>query len=156
MTKEKTSSIQLISSKEDLSKSLVELNKRSFENAQTFLFQLNDFEKALPLYKKVINLNIDDTITERSLLDLASEYIHQGNRTTSDSIIAIVEAKFPKGVYTTKKSAVENKKSQEKQLEIVNLMFEKDYSKRLTAIEFLRMPFFSEEIARENYQQTKC
>jgi hypothetical protein len=28
-----------------------------------------------------------------------------------------VEAKFPKGVYTTKKSAVENKKSQEKQLE---------------------------------------
>ena len=117
MTKEKTSSLQLISSKEDLTKSLVELNKRSFENAQTFLFQLNDFEKALPLYKKVINLNIDDTITERSLLDLASEYIHQGNRTTSDSIIAIVEAKFPKGVYTTKKSAVENKKSQEKQLE---------------------------------------
>ena len=69
------------------------------------------------MYQKVINLNIDDTITERSLLDLASEYIHQGNRTTSDSIIAIVEAKFPKGVYRTKKSAVENKKSQEKQLE---------------------------------------
>jgi hypothetical protein len=117
MTKEVISSLQLISSKEDLTKSMVELNKSSFENAQTFLFQLNDFEKALPLYKKVINLNIDDTITERSLLDLASEYIHQGNRTTSDSIIAIVEAKFPKGVYTTKKSAVENKKSQEKQLE---------------------------------------
>ena len=117
MTKEKTTSLQLISSKEDLTKSMVELNKSSFENAQTFLFQLNDFEKALPLYKKVINLNIDDSITERSLLDLASEYIHQGNRATSDSIIAIVEAKFPKGVYTTKKSAVENKKSQEKQLE---------------------------------------
>ena len=117
MTKEKTTSVQLIISKEDLIKSTVELNKSSFQNAQTFLFQLNDFEKALPLYKKVINLNIDDTITERSLLDLASEYIHQGNRATSDSIIAIVEAKFPKGVYTTKKSAVENKKSQEKQLE---------------------------------------
>lgn len=117
MTKEKTTSLQLITSKEDLTKSTIELNKSSFQNAQTFLFQLNDFEKALPLYQKVINLNIDDTITERSLLDLASEYIHQGNRTTSDSIIAIVEAKFPKGVYTTKKSAVENKKSQEKQLE---------------------------------------
>ena len=117
MTKEKTTSLQLITSKEDLTKSTIELNKSSFQNAQTFLFQLNDFEKALPLYQKVINLNIDDTITERSLLDLASEYIHQGNRTTSDSIIAIVEAKFPKGVYRTKKSAVENKKSQEKQLE---------------------------------------
>jgi len=117
MTKKKTSSLQLITSKEELTKSMVELNNSSFENAQIFLFQLNDFEKALPLYQKVINLNIDDTITERSLLDLASEYIHQGNRTSSDSIITIVKAKFPKGVYITKKSAVENKKSQEKQLE---------------------------------------
>ena len=95
----------------------MELNKSSFENAQIFLFQLNDFEKALPLYQKVINLDIDDTITERSLLDLASEYIHQGNRTTSDSLIAIVEAKFPKGVYITKKTTIQNKKSLEKQLE---------------------------------------
>ena len=117
MTKKKTSSFQLITSKEELTKSMLELNNSSFENAQIFLFQLNDFEKALPLYQKVINLNIDDTITERSLLDLASEYIHQGNRTSSDSIITIVKAKFPKGVYITKKSAVENKKSQEKQLE---------------------------------------
>ena len=117
MTKKKTSSLQLITSKEELTKSMVELNNSSFENAKIFLFQLNDFEKALPLYQKVINLNIDDTITERSLLDLASEYIHQGNRTSSDSIITIVKAKFPKGVYITKKSAVENKKSQEKQLE---------------------------------------
>jgi hypothetical protein len=117
MTNEKTTSIKLINSKEDLTKSMVELNKSSFENAQTFLFQLNDFEKALPLYQKVINLNIDEIITERCLLDLASEYIHQGNRNSSDSLIAIVEAKFPKGAYITKKSAVENKKSQEKQLE---------------------------------------
>jgi hypothetical protein len=117
ITKEKTNALQLISSKDDLTKSTLELNKSSFENAQTFLFQLNDFEKALPLYQKVINLNMDDVITERSLLDLASEYIHQGNRTSSDSLIAIVEAKFPKGVYITKKTAVENKKSQEKQLE---------------------------------------
>ena len=117
ITKEKTTSNQLITSKEALTKSMVELNKSSFENAQTFLFQLNDFEKALPLYQKVINLNIEDTITERSLLDLASEYIHQGNRTTSDSLIAIVEAKFPKGVYITKKTTIENKKSLEKQLE---------------------------------------
>lgn len=117
ITKEKTTSLQLITSKDALTKSTVELNNSSFENAQTFLFQLNDFEKALPLYQKVIKLNMDDVITERCLLDLASEYIHQGNRATSDSLIAIVEAKFPKGVYITKKSAVENKKSQEKQLE---------------------------------------
>ncbi len=117
ITKEKATTHQLISSKEELSKSKMELNKSSFENAQIFLLQLNDFEKALPLYQKVINLNIDDTITERSLLDLASEYIHQGNRTTSDSLIAIVEVKFPKGVYITKKTNIENKKSLEKQLE---------------------------------------
>ena len=117
ITKEKTTTLQLISSKEDLTKSTVDLNKSCFENAQIFLFQLNDFEKALPLYQKVINLNIDDTITERSLLDLASEYIHQGNQTTSDSLIAIVEAKFPKGVYITKKTNIENKKSLEKQVE---------------------------------------
>jgi len=117
ITKEKATTHQLIINKEELSKSKMELNKSSFENAQIFLFQLNDFEKALPLYQKVINLNIDDTITERSLLDLASEYIHQGNRTTSDSLIAIVEAKFPKGVYITKKTTIENKKSLEKQLE---------------------------------------
>jgi hypothetical protein len=115
--KEKASSLQLINSKEALIKSTVELNKSCFDNAQTFLFQLNDFEKALPLYQKVINLNIDDVITERSLLDLASEYIHRGNREASDSLIAIVEAKFPKGVYITKKTSIENKKSQEKQLE---------------------------------------
>ena len=115
--KEKASSLQLINSKEALIKSTVELNKSCFDNAQTFLFQLNDFEKALPLYQKVINLNIDDVITERSLLDLASEYIHRGNRDASDSLIAIVEAKFPKGVYITKKTSIENKKSQEKQLE---------------------------------------
>ena len=115
--KEKASSLQLINSKEALIKSTVELNKSCFDNAQTFLFQLNDFEKALPLYQKVINLNIDDVITERSLLDLASEYIHRGNRDASDSLIAIVEAKFPKGVYITKKTSIEIKKSQEKQLE---------------------------------------
>jgi hypothetical protein len=116
ITKEKATSLQLISSKDDLTKSMTELSKSSFENAQTFLFQLNDFEKALPLYQKVININIDDAITERSLLDLASEYIHQGKRITSDSLIAIVEAKFPKGVYITKKTTIENKKSLEKQV----------------------------------------
>ena len=115
--KEKASSLELINGKEALIKSTVQLNKSCFDNAQTFLFQLNDFEKALPLYQKVINLNIDDVITERSLLDLASEYIHRGNRAASDSLIAIVEAKFPKGVYITKKTSIENKKSQEKQLE---------------------------------------
>ena len=117
ITKEKTTTIQPISNKEDLIKSSLELNKTCYENAQTFLFQMNDFEKALPLYQKVINLNIEDTITERCYLDLASEYIHQGNRAASDSLIAIVQNKFPKGVYLTKKNTVENKKSQEKQFE---------------------------------------
>ena len=117
MTKEPTNALQLITSKEELTKSIVLLHKSCFENAQTFLFQLNDFEKALPLYEKVIHLNIDETMTERCYLDLASEYIHQGNRAASDSIIKIVENKFPKGVYISKKTFVENQKSQEKQLE---------------------------------------
>lgn len=117
ITKDSLSNFPLIANKEDFKKSLLSLNKSCFENAQTFLFQLNDFEKALPLYKKLINLNIDDAITERCMLDLASEYIHQGNRAASDSIIEIVQNKFPKGIYITKKTSVENKKSEEKQLE---------------------------------------
>lgn len=116
-TKDDAISIKLIKSEDEFIKSKIELSKILYQNAQTFLLELNDFEKALPLYQKVIKLNTTDAITERCLLDLASEYIHQGNRTSSDSIIKIVLTTFPNGEYFTKKSAVENKISQEKSLE---------------------------------------
>lgn len=92
-------------------------NAAAMENAQVFLLKLNDFKKAFPLYKKIIDKEIDPIVTERALLDIASEYVHQGNYQSSDSIISIVQLKFPDGVYASKKSFVENKKKLTQSLE---------------------------------------
>jgi hypothetical protein len=93
-------------------KSKQQWNKAAITNAQTFLLGLNDFERAYPLYVKVIANNIDSTITERALLDLASYYLHGNLNEKSDSIIKLVEAQFPKGFYVTKKkeSSLKNKR----------------------------------------------
>ena len=111
------SSAQLLSSEEAFKQSKIELNKKAFENAQIFLLQLNDFEKALPLYKKAIDLNMDSVITERSYLDIASQYIHEGHKASADSIIQLVQQLFPNGIYFNNKSSVENKKAKDKSVE---------------------------------------
>ncbi|MCX6332187.1 MAG: hypothetical protein NTZ82_06075 [Bacteroidetes bacterium] len=116
-TANSVSSTQLITNDESLKQSKIELNKKAFENAQIFLLQLNDFEKALPLYNRVINLNIDSVITERSLLDIASQYIHEGHKASADSVIKLVQLQFPNGIYSTNKSSVENKKAKDKGVE---------------------------------------
>jgi len=116
-TENSVATAQLIKNEESLKQSKIELNKKAFENAQIFLLQLNDFEKALPLYKRVIDLNIDSAITERSLLDIASQYIHEGRKTSADSVIKLVQQQFPNGIYLTNKSSVENKKAMDKGVE---------------------------------------
>jgi hypothetical protein len=93
-------------------------NKAALTNAQTFLLELNDFEKAYPLYVKVIANNIDTTTTERALLDLASHYLHENLNEKSDSIIKLVENRFPKGFYATKKK--ESSLKQKKEAEVLN------------------------------------
>ena len=93
-------------------------NKASLTNAQTFLLELKDFEKAYPLYEKVIANNIDTTTTERALLDLASHYLHENLNEKSDSIIKIVEDRFPKGFYATKKK--ESSLKQKKEADVLN------------------------------------
>jgi hypothetical protein len=95
----------------DLEKSQLNWNKTAMANAQLFLLQLNDFDKALPLYKKIIERNIDPETTERALLDMASQYLHDNKPAVSDSIIQIVNARFPKGYYATKKQEAFNKKT---------------------------------------------
>ena len=91
-------------------------NEAALKNAQLFLLELNDFEKAYPLYKRIIQKNIDPITTERAMLDLASQYIHIGKQNSADSIIAIVENSFPAGFYITKKNDQQNKIKKERSI----------------------------------------
>ncbi len=103
----------LIQSTADLKNSLTNWNKAALTTAQTFLLQLNDFERAKPIYQKIIAKNIDPAITERALLDMASQYLHDGETEKSNSIINTVLSRFPNGIYATKKSEIENKKNKD-------------------------------------------
>jgi hypothetical protein len=100
--------IQLIQTESDLKQSQISWNKNSLSIAKIFLYELNDFEKALPRYQAVIQNDIEPATTESALLDLASHYMHIGQSTTSDSLIAIITRQFPEGIYVQKKQAKEN------------------------------------------------
>ena len=52
------------------------------------------------------------------MLDLASHYLHENLNEKSDSIIKIVEDRFPKGFYTTKKK--ESSLKQKKEADVLN------------------------------------
>ena len=99
--------IQLIQTESDLKQSQISWNKNSLSIAKIFLYELNDFEKALPRYKAVIQNDIEPATTESALLDLASHYMHIGQSTISDSLIAIITRQFPEGIYVQKKQAKE-------------------------------------------------
>jgi hypothetical protein len=103
-----TLSIQLIQSVSDLKASESSWNKNTLAIAKIFLYELNDFEKALPRYQAVIQHNIEPNVTESALLDLASHFMHIGQPTTSDSIIQMILRDFPQGIYVQKKKAKEN------------------------------------------------
>jgi tetratricopeptide (TPR) repeat protein len=101
-------SIQLIETEIDLKQSRTNWNNNSLSIAKIFLYELNDFEKALPRYKAVIQNDIEPATTESALLDLASHYLHIGQITSSDSLIALITKQFPEGIYVQKKKAKEN------------------------------------------------
>jgi hypothetical protein len=105
--------IQLIQTETDLTKSKINWNNNSLSIAKIFLYELNDFEKALPRYQAVIQKNIDSNVTESALLDLASHYTHIGQYTSADSLIKLITSQFPEGIYVKKKQAKEN-------LELIN------------------------------------
>jgi predicted negative regulator of RcsB-dependent stress response len=98
-----SSLIKLITNDIELNASNTNWNKAALITAQTFLLKLNDFTKAKAIYKNIIEKNIDSTITERALLDLASQYLHNGEKETSDNIIKKVIADYPNGTYIQKK-----------------------------------------------------
>ena len=100
--------IQLIQTDTDLKQSKINWNNNSLSIAKIFLYELNDFEKALPRYQAVIQSNIEPTTTESALLDLASHCLHIGKVTSSDSLIALITKQFPEGIYAQKKKAKEN------------------------------------------------
>ena len=100
--------VQLIQTASDLTQSKISWNKNSLSMAKIFLYELNDFDKALPRYQAVIRNNTEPTTTESALLDLASHYLHIGQKTTSDSLIAIITMQFPEGIYVQKKKAKED------------------------------------------------
>jgi hypothetical protein len=101
-------SIQLIETEIDLKQSRTNWNNNSLSIAKIFLYELNDFEKALPRYKAVIQNDNEPATTESALLDLASHYLHIGQITSSDSLIALITKQFPEGIYVQKKKAKEN------------------------------------------------
>ena len=105
--------IALIKDANGLSGSMIQWNKAALANAQLFLLQLNDFEKAYPIYLRIIKKDIDPISTERALLDLASHYIHANQQESADSIIQIVVTKFPTGFYITKKNEALAKKNKD-------------------------------------------
>jgi hypothetical protein len=96
--------IHLIHDSESLKASQLTWNNAALKNAQIFLNELNDYEKAYPIYKKIITKNINPSITERAMLDLASYYIHVNQQEKADSIIHVVESTFPKGFYISKRN----------------------------------------------------
>ena len=110
---EKTRAYEMIKDGSAFIKSKQDGNKAALTSAETFLFELNDFERAYPLYLKVIGNNIDSSMTERAMLDLASHYLHENLNEKSDSIIRLVEQIFPKGFYATKKKETSFKKKKE-------------------------------------------
>jgi tetratricopeptide (TPR) repeat protein len=101
-------SIQLIQTESDLNASKANWNKNILTLAKIFLYELNDFEKALPRYQAVIQKNIDSNATESALLDLASHYTHIGQSSSADSIIGLITSQFPQGIYVKKKQSKEN------------------------------------------------
>jgi tetratricopeptide (TPR) repeat protein len=110
--KEKTftaEEFKLFNTLEEEEQSLKKWNEKAMQNAQLFLLQLNDFEKALPIYRKIIERDIDPIVTERALLDLASQYIHDNQQEKSDAIIENVVKRYPNGFYVTKKKEANNK-----------------------------------------------
>jgi len=104
-SKTDTSKLKLIQTQAEFNASQVKWNTAALTVAQTFLLKLNDFNKAKEIYFKIINRNIDPVITERALLDLASQYLHDGKKSISDSIIDIVSTQYPNGSYIQKKQA---------------------------------------------------
>jgi tetratricopeptide (TPR) repeat protein len=100
--------IKLIQTKSDLNQSDAIWNKHTLSIAKIFLYELNDFEKALPRYQALIQKNIEPVATESALLDVASQYTHIGQSSKSDSIIQIITNQFSEGTYVQKKKAKEN------------------------------------------------
>lgn len=96
-------SIQLLENEDELDQSIQKWNSANLQLARIFLYELNDFEKAFPRYKAIIDKQIDAATTENALLDIASHYIHIGESSKSDSIIALITDQFPEGTYLKKK-----------------------------------------------------
>ena len=112
-----TNSIKLIENNAEYKASEIKWNNAALTVAQTFLLKLNDFNKAKEIYYKIIQKNIDPITTERALLDLASQYLHDGKKSISDSIINIVTNQYPNGSYVKKKEAQVHEKNKNKEVE---------------------------------------
>jgi len=114
-----TNNTKLIQNLTEYKASQIKWNNAALTVAQTFLLKLNDFNKAKEIYFKIINKNIDPITTERALLDLASQYLHDGKKSISDSIIDIVTTQYPNGSYIQKKQDQLNEKNKNTSIELI-------------------------------------
>lgn len=107
------SNITMLENETAYQQSLKKWNQAAIKTAELFLLELNDFDKALPIFQKIIAKDIEPSITERALLDIASQYIHLDKKSIADSIIQSIVIKYPNGFYINKKKnadAINSKK----------------------------------------------
>jgi len=147
-----TNTISIISNEVEYKLSKANWNKAALTTAQTFLLQLNDFEKAKKLYQQIIERDIDSVTTERAFLDLASQYIHNGENEIADSILQHVIIKFPNGYYMQKKKVADSKKIKDSHID--NLYKEAYFQSKIGNWDALANIFFhnKKEIMESKWQ----
>ena len=80
-----------------------------FKIAEDLLLKLNDYDKSSFYFKKILNLNEKDSISEKSIIYLASISLSNNNLTYRDSLINILTLQYPNGIYSTNKLRVDSK-----------------------------------------------
>ncbi len=79
-----------------------------FNMAEDFYLKLNDLEKASYYFKKIINFDQKDSISEKSIIYLTSISLYNNQLTYRDSLINILNIEYPNGIFKARKLKYDN------------------------------------------------